>query len=64
MRAQVAVACHTDDAEQLITSVLGGFVSADARRLEELVAEVQDDADPLAVADCVLAVASAGLGAA
>lgn len=63
VRAQVAVACHTDDAEQLITSVLGGFVSADARRLEELVAEVQDDADPLAVADCVLAVAGAGAGA-
>ena len=48
------------DAEQLITSVLGGFVSADARRLEELVADTQDGADPLAVADCVLALAAVG----
>ena len=57
VRAQVILACHTDDFEHLVTSVLGGFVGADARRLEELVADTQDAADPLAVADCVLALA-------
>ena len=62
VRAQVALACHFADFEHLVTSVLGGFVSADARRLEELVADTQDAADPLAVADCVLAL-SAGTGA-
>ena len=62
VRAQVALACHFADFEHLVTSVLGGFVSADARRLEELVADTQDAADPLAVADCVLAL-SVGTGA-
>ena len=57
VRAQVALACHADDFEHLVSKVLGGFVSADARRLEELVADTQEAADPLAVADCVLALA-------
>lgn len=60
VRAQMALACHADDYEALVASVLGGFVSADARRLEELVADTQDAADPLAVADCVLALAAVG----
>lgn len=59
VRAQVALACHTDDYEHLASKILGGFVSADARRLEELVADTQDTADPLAVADYVLALAGA-----
>ena len=59
-RAQMALACHADDYEHLVASVLGGFVSADARRLEELVADTQDATDPLAVADCVLALAAVG----
>jgi len=60
VRVQMALACHIDDAEHLAASVLGGFVSADARRLEELVADTQESADPLAIADAVLALAGAG----
>ena len=47
---------HHQNTVSLTSSLLGGFVGADGRRLEEISAEAADDCDPFALADVLASI--------